>query len=445
MAAVVLLSGSIALYGAGAASNQAWAWATVSDTDGVSLASPTLVVFSFASLVRDNWSAGSYFNAIALAVFGLAFPIIRNMLMLWFLFLDISGTAPSVLLVEIAQKMGGFVNTDGAIAKMAFTLVIPLYSLLTLSVVLYPAAGFYLFMAAHISGLVGGQVALWGLRRNLSLDISASSFSHKKSLTRALGMSEGWRIVSFLMIVIGTGATTAGLVLPCVHFKMGGAARELLLMLPNSPAAAVVDRDLSVLDLMSHLIDGIPTNWGLAGAYAGETVLGLVGVAFVLLSPIACALALFLPPSRKLLFAVEWSRVWSGLEVWVLVLAASYLSIELLGEFIIGPNCSLINEILLAIPSLFPSSGGICFTMHAVPRAGLYLLLTGAIMLFGVSALIVSSMLHVLEGREPAPWWIRWARQKNIIKSGSNVSYEKLATYGGGASESESENYQRHY
>jgi hypothetical protein len=412
---------SMALFMGGAASTQAWVWGAAIDEE-VSLSTPPLMIFSFESLFLANWNAQAYINALGLMLIGLVLPLLRAVVML-FLFWRKKTPTPSSFAsaVEFYGKVGGFVNTDGAIVKVAFSLIIPIWGLLQVSVIMYPAAGFYLFMSAHLTSLVGGSLLLFAMRT------FAESRVYARPLAPTLSLSMLMRVILLLILAFGTGLIVASLVVPCVRLQMGGLANEMLALVGNEPPVM----DVSVVELLTRLQFNVPARWGLAGIITGEVVLGILGVAFVILLPLTLFLALFwLQPSPWLLLLCEVTRSFSGLEAWVLVLVAAYLSIELLGSFIVGPHCVLIDPVLQAFPSVFPASNGVCFSMSATPLNGLYFMIGGMVIITMLSVFVVSAMIHLLYGKnsEP-PRWMRFAVRKGMMKIAeekSEVKYDML-------------------
>ncbi len=395
VAAVFFLLGSIATYAVGAASIQAWVWLSLRSGDSTFVSTPTLAVLSFASLVSDSWNAGAYVNAIGLALLGLAVPVLRAVATLVLLLMSLYGRRHhrAAMALEALAKLGGFVSTDGAVAKVAFSIVVAL-PLLEVHVYLYPAAGFYMFLAANVSGFIGAELALWSLRRRMTWDETTSRGS---SMPSALGWSRGLLAAVVVAVVVGCALTVAGLALPSIRFVMGGAVAEVVAL--ADPGSASLVREYSVFGLAASLPRDVLDNWGSVGIYTGTFFLCLLGIAMPLAAPVALLVALFARVrSKAVLGAVEVTRAFNGTENWLLVLVASFLSIELLGTFIVGPSCAPIDALLQRYPSVLPDAAGKCLTMTAAPAAGLYVLLAGALLITAATVVVASSTVHLAYG-----------------------------------------------
>ena len=106
---------------------------------------------------------------------------------------------------------------------------------------------------------------------------------------------------------------------------------------------------------------------------------------------------------------------------------ASYLSIEQLGTFIVGPTCVEIDSLLRQYPFVFPEAGGRCLKMVPSLLLGTYLLLAGSILMLTGSFFVMSQLAHDLFGG-PLPWWMRKLGQWKWIspsqQEGALSSYE---------------------
>ena len=396
VAAGFFLAGCVACYAAAAASNQAWVWLSLRGEDTF-VSSPTLALLSFSSLVSDSWNAGAYINAVGLVVLGLVVPVVRALLLLGLLVSALIGRPPlrrAGMALEALGKLGAFVLTEGAAAKVAFTLAIA-FPAMQVHVYLYPAAGFYLFLGGNLSGLIGGELALAYLRSGLPFDGGPAAAKWGSGL----GWSRGLWWAAAGTVAAGAALTVAGLALPSLRFVMGGAVAEIVVLANGADPNLV--RELSVLQLVAALPQNVLDDWGLQGVYIGTFFMALLGVAIPLTAPLVLGAVLVARGRSRLLLALlEGSRALNGTENWLLVMVASFLSIELLGTFIVGPACRPIDALLSRFPQVLPEAGGRCLSMTAEPAMGFYLLLCGAVLISCATYAIVAATACLAYGEE---------------------------------------------
>lgn len=418
------LLGSLCMYAAAAFCSQAWVWAVLETPGNVSLATSTLKVFTFANLVTDSWNSRAYINAIGLVALGLMLPIVRALLLLIYVCTSYwRGNGVSNMRMgmplETMTKLGGFVSTEGALAKIAFTIIIPLVGSTVVRAYLYPSAGFYFFLAGNVSGIVGGEVGLWSIRASCML---RELDGERRSIARQLGWSYGFSAVLGTLLVLGGVITTLGLVIPSVQFTMGGAAAQVLPLVSETNPPPSVVRQFSIMGLAAILPAMIDKRFSMVGVWLGDVVFGILGVGLILVNALLLiVLPLVTRPNRFWLGVTEFARAASGAENWIVVLFASFLSINLLAEFIIGPHCGIVNQVLQSLPQVVPGATE-CFAMTASPLIGFYLLLLGTCLTLPASAVVIGSTVHVLYDMPPSRLML-WAERRGWMTCMKDRSY----------------------
>lgn len=81
-------------------------------------------------------------------------------------------------------------------------------------------------------------------------------------------------------------------------------------------------------------------------------------------------------------------RNWGVWEVFALALIGNRLSIALLGQFLLGDSCTLIDEVLRTrFPDAVPD--GLCYGVQPVMMLGTWLIVSSAVLLVATSAILV--------------------------------------------------------
>ncbi len=100
---------------------------------------------------------------------------------------------------------------------------------------------------------------------------------------------------------------------------------------------------------------------------------------------------------------VSWLRNWSMWEVFALTLVGNRLSMSLLGQFLLGDACTLIDQTLRdKFADLVPD--GLCYGMQAEMLPGSWMIIASAVLLVIVSGLLVSLGRAAAEKRKLHRW-----------------------------------------
>lgn len=119
------------------------------------------------------------------------------------------------------------------------------------------------------------------------------------------------------------------------------------------------------------------------------------------------------------MFRFSFSFFLSGGLVWTTALVAAYIGTELLGEFIIGANCNLVDDFIHQFPSVFGGNVTRCAAISAEAEYGIYVI--GAA--YCVSLMFVSLMLSAAlwdSSSSPStlpPLWMRATDALHLTQS----------------------------
>lgn len=317
-------------------------------------------------------------------------------------------------------------------AKIAFTVVAPLFGGTIVHNYVSAAAGVHVFLAAGLSAYFGGTLAIYSARQCIVIGATTtfSRDNRRPSIASTLGFSKGFSVGLALCGLVTLALSVCALLVPVVEFRMTGAAALLLQSMGPNPGAALV-RQLSLWDVCLITGQDILEIWGMAGPLVGVIVNWVLGIAFVMAAPLASCLLLvaFHRAPTLLVTLVEVLRLYNGLLVWIASLVSAYVGTELLGAFIIGSKCDVINELFVRYPSIFGADINSCATMSAHPVWGIYLLCAAyaACMAFStLSLLLARIILYPPASEEDSPIWMRVLAGAGLMKSSSSASTYEL-------------------
>ena len=269
---------------------------------------------------------------------------------------------------------------------------------LIMDIYVTPVYGFFSFLIATCISLLLGHAVLYFHRRSMDIDNSSIVRRSKLSiLSYGFGATSGespkrlscvMQVLLLLTILLTLGLLIFGFVQQSFTFKIGGFAG----------AALGEDSDVtsySVLSLGSALSSSVtsPRSLGilfLQGTYFFFTVVTPI------LSLILLILCLYVPmqlrSQRYFLVAVEITRSWAAIEVFLLSVLAALYQISTFASFMIGDKC---DEINILVEKIFNEEGvdAVCFTVEASVESNCWFLLLGAFL----NSVLVSLSLNFAE------------------------------------------------
>ena len=367
----------------------------------------SLFLFNLPSLVRDCYESGAWANVLGLAVLGIFWIHARQVAVLVAFFVPVSNAKhqrwrrKSILLLDYLGKWAGFFMIEALLIPMAFRLhVEPVEGFI---VDLYTAGSgpYFLYIFFFLVTLVVGSLAALAERYAsesvtpvLAFQDTRESLARRSFVwnRRQMKLKLSVVVLTVFGLVMVLTLTLLGIFVESFSFTLGGMA-GLLLPMVNTTKTRSYSVFSTMTDYDSLTLPGTLVTFSQAAVIATCTIM-----------PIVCSLAffaLFLVPmtkrglSRFVVF-VEVCRTWNLLEVHAGAILAAILSIGLIGEYILGDKCDLINRILVAYFSDLMDGDPKCFDVITAPMMGFWFMLIASLLSLGVGQFLADFGRRIL-------------------------------------------------
>jgi hypothetical protein len=362
------------------------------------LTSDSLYSINLSSSVESAWNAGVYQMAIVLVLAQVVLPYGKLVLMLlcWFIPHKSLSWRKKLNLLLCLDFVGRFQLISAfilVIYSLAFHFVIgtspsspsvtfgPQASTFESFVVVH--ADFWMFMCATALSMVltTFMVHLTRNSRNPRRKVESSS-------SKRIGLVLFYIVL--VLVLVNLGLLIAGLIVQAFELHFVGLGGYILSLVGN-PAT----RGYSLIDLAESLREG----W-LDPAAAGAFALQSFFFVFAIILPclqLSLALILWIKPQfphRKMVFfAFEVVCTWASLDVFLVSVLASVVSLERYGRFIIGDHCAEINRFLQRWTPKGLSDDR-CMDVFASLDTGVYLLITSVLLAIVLSRIVIFYCHH---------------------------------------------------
>jgi hypothetical protein len=342
---------------------------------------PGLFYFTLWGSIRDEWNAGTYFLALLVAVASLLWPFIKLalQLLLWWLPPSWMGFEVHGIGVRFLDGTCKFALTNIQMVVLLmvglhFEVLIPsadtIVPLLELNVEVAPDTGTYAFISAMVPALVLGHVHAY-MHRTLSHPLPPGRTRRTRAGADG-GAGKRARLVplrrtEFESLLFWSDRRLPGAV------QLGVALGLVVCLLGVSFGLILDVIDLEVVGVVGALLgEKRRTSWSVASmakaissvtTLANPTWLAIMQAGFyftIVGMPVLClllALSLWMLPLRpehmhRLLMIVEAAAAWAMLDVFVVILLASLLSLDQFAQYTLSddPTVVELNTFLAANP-----------------------------------------------------------------------------------------------
>ncbi len=372
--------------------------------DGKEIPLPSMFLFNLPNLLTDAYDARAWANVIGLAVFGIFWMFARQvLLLLLYVAPAFKWREQCVFAVDILGKWCGFFFIEAMLIPVAFRVHVQPIPGVAIDMYTAGSAAYFLYILAFFLSLAAGNVA-YAMVTNLRRPVLMESFSdsHKTPLFRRSFVADHVRVhmkggaVAFmsLLLLLTLGLSVASMFVESFAFEMEGLMGTLLPL-----AGAEKTRSYSIASMVAKYDTIVPAVFWM---YVSQVALALACIALPLLCCLSFFVLFFVPLSDRMhatmLRTVEVLRCWNCLEVFWGALLAAMLSISLLGQFLVGDNCILINRLLAQYFADLLAGDPVCYDVQTIPLAGFWLMLAACVCSFITGQLLVGLAAAALRG-----------------------------------------------
>lgn len=367
---------------------------------------PAMFLFNLPDLLTDAYDARAWANVIGLAVFGVFWMFARQVFLLaLYVAPAFKWRTQMIFAVDILGKWCGFFFVEAMLIPIAFRVhVEPPVASGDIAIDLYTAgsAAYFLYMLGlFVSIIVGNFIyAMAAVGRAPKMETFGQPIA--EALFRKSFMADRVRVklksgaiaAVSLLLLLSLGLTVAAILVNSFAFTMEGLAGKLLPLVGSEKT-----RSYSVMSVVLKYGTIVPVNgW----TYVSQVSLFVTCVAF----PIVCCCSFFflffvpmkLSTRRAALRCVIVLRSWNFLEVFLGALLAAMLSISLISQFLLGSNCTLINQLLGLYFADLLAGDPVCYDVQTTPLAGFWIMLAACIVSFVAGQLVVGIAEAALRG-----------------------------------------------
>ena len=319
---------------------------------------PSVFLFNLPNLVKDSYESGAWANVIGLAGLGIAWIVLRQVLMLLAFFIPVrtkqhrNWRRKSIHVLDYLGKWAGFFMIEALLIPMAFRLHIEPVDGFVIDLYTAGCAAFFLYIVGLVVSLLAGHFVASAERQDEAsqalefaqddgprVALFRRSFRWNK---RLLQLRTSVVIVTALALVLTLALTCGSIFTNSFSFTLEGMAGKLLPLVNTTQT-----RSYSILSTQMNYNElTLPGRW----VTFSEVIVWITCIVM----PVVCSLAFFVlffvPFSkaglRRCLVVVEVCRTWNLLEVHCFAILAAILSISLIGQYMLGDKCMEINKLL---------------------------------------------------------------------------------------------------